>query len=250
MTRSETDRKLRTMRLSTIADEYQRQSSDSLMGDLPFDDRFQMMVDLEYQARSKRKLDRLLRQSGIPNRDACLADVYYGEERNLQRATVERFASSQYINEGCNLLAMGPTGCGKSYLSSVFGIEACKREYSVRYISLEELLIDIEVAGDDHTLLKRVLKHYRQPDLLIIDEFLRWKLSTDEANKLFKVVSHRSDNKKSILICSQYPCTEWTQQIEDPVNADALVDRLIHTPYKLFINEDGRGKSMREVYST
>jgi DNA replication protein DnaC len=85
--------------------------------------------------------------------------------------------------------------------------------------------------------------------LLIIDEFLRWKLNTDEANRLFKVVSHRSDNKKSVLICLHYHCSEWTQQIEDPINADALVDRLIHTPYKLFINEDGRGKSMREVYS-
>ncbi|NQU81563.1 MAG: ATP-binding protein [Bacteroidetes bacterium] len=52
-----------------------------------------------------------------------------------------------------------------------------------------------------------------------------------------------------IIICSQYACSEWTEQIEDPVNADALVDRLIHTPYKIFINKDGKGKSMREVFS-
>ena len=249
MTRSETDRKLRAMCLSSMAHEYQRQSTDPIATELPFEDRFQMMVDLEYQGRLKRKLDRLLRQSGIVHRDASIADMYYGEERNLHRATVERYASCIFISEGRNLLVMGPTGCGKTFLSSALGIEACKREHSVRYTSLEELLIDIEMAGNDHALVKRVLKHYRHPDLLIIDEFLRWKLTSTEANQLFRIVNHRSDTKKPILICSQYPCSEWTQQIEDPVNADALVDRLIHTPYKLFINENGRGKSMREVFS-
>jgi DNA replication protein DnaC len=203
MTRSETDRKLRAMRLSTMADEYQRQSCDTIAVDLPFEDRFQMMVDLEYQARIKRKLDRLLRQSGILHRDASIADVYYGEERNLHRATVERYASCIFIPEGRNVLVMGPTGCGKTFISSALGIEACKREHSVRYTSLEELLIDIEMAGNNHSLLKRVLKHYRHPDLLIIDEFLRWKLSSAEANQLFKIVNHRSDSKKPILICSQ-----------------------------------------------
>jgi hypothetical protein len=84
------------MRLSTIADEYQRQSNDPLAMDLPFEDRLQMMVDLEYQARIKRKLDRLLKQSGILHRDASIADIYYGEERNLHRATVERYACKLY----------------------------------------------------------------------------------------------------------------------------------------------------------
>jgi len=250
MTRSETDRKLHVMRLSTMANEYHRQSTDRFALDLPFEDRFQMMVDLEYQARTKRKLDRLLRQSGILNRDASISDMYYGEERNLQRTSVERYASCIFLNEGHNVLVMGPTGCGKTYFSQALGIEACKREYSVRFVSLEELLIDIEMAGKDQSLVRRVLKHYRRPDLLIIDEFLRSKLSSTEANRLFKIVDFRSENKRPMLICSQYPCSEWVQQIEDPVNAEALVDRLIHTPYKLFINEDGRGKSMRELYST
>lgn len=248
MTRSETDRKLYAMRLSTMAGEYRRQSTDRLALDLPFEDRFQMMVDLEYQARTKRKLDRLLRQSGILNRDACISDIYYGEERNLHRATVERYASCIFLNEGHNVLVMGPTGCGKTYFSSALGIEACKREYSVLFVSLDELLIDIETAGKDPPLVRRVLKHYRRPDLLILDEFLRWKLSSLEANRLFKIVDFRSANKKPMLICSQYPCSEWVRQIEDPVNAEALVDRLIHTPYQLFINEDGKGKSMRELY--
>jgi DNA replication protein DnaC len=249
MTRSETDRKLHAMRLSTMANEYQRQSTDRLVLDLPFEDRFQMLVDLEYQARTKRKLDRLLRQSGILNRDACISDMYYGEERNLHRATVERYASCIFLSERRNVLVMGPTGCGKTYFSSALGIEACKREYSVRFVSLDELLIDIEITEKDPHLGMRVLKHYRQPDLLIIDEFLRWKLSSIDANRLFKIVDFRIENKKPLLICSQYPCSEWVRQIDDQVNAEALVDRLIHTPYKLFINEDGRGKSMREIYS-
>lgn len=99
MTRSETDRKLHVMRLSTMANEYQRQSTDRAALNLPFEDRFQMMVDLEYQARTKRKLNRLLRQSGILNRDACICDMYYGEERNLHRTTVERYASCIFLKE-------------------------------------------------------------------------------------------------------------------------------------------------------
>jgi len=249
MTRGETDRKLRAMRLSTMATEYYRQLSDDQVQVLPFEDRFQMMVDLEFQARAKRKLDRLLRQSGILDRDACIADFYYGDERDLSRLTVERFASCKFISEKRSVLIMGPTGCGKTFFASALGIEACKREFSVRYISLDNLITDIETAESDHKLLKRTLKYYRNPDLLIIDEFLRWKLSNTNANRLFKIVDFRSSNKMPIIICSQYACSEWIEQIEDPINADALVDRLIHTPYKIFINKDGKGKSMREVFS-
>lgn len=250
MTRSETERKLIAMKLSTMAHEYQRQSTDLLAMDLPFEDRFQMMVDVEYHARTKRKISRLLRQSGILNRDACLADIYYGEERNLHRQTVDRYATCMFIPEGYHVLVMGPTGCGKTFLCSAIGVEACNREHSVKYVALEDMLLDIEAVEHDHSLLKRVLTYYRKPDLLIIDEFLRWRLSTNEANRLFRIVDYRSAKRKPILICSQYPCSEWTSQIDDPVNAEALIDRLIHTKYKIFINEDGGGKSMREVFAS
>ena len=249
MTRSETDRKLQEMRLSTMARAYQKQASDDLIQKLPFDDRFQMLVDLEYQERTKRKISRLLRQSGIIHKDACIADVYYGEDRSLDRVTVERYGSCKFISEGRNILVMGPTGSGKSYLSSAIGVEACKRSHSVQYISLDDLLADLESTGKDKVLEKRVLQHYRKTDLLIIDEFLRWKISSVDANRLFKVIDYRSANRKSVIICSQYPCESWTQQFDDPINADAIVDRLIHTPYKVYINEDGNGKSMREVFS-
>lgn len=249
MTRGETDRKLREMKMSVMANEYYRQATDNLVQKLPFDDRFQMIIDLEYAERSKRKLTRLLKQSGIMFRDACISDVYYGEERNLQRPTVERYGSCKFITEGRSILLMGPTGCGKSYLASALGIEACKRGHSVRYVSMEDLLADINAAGTDARLSKRVMKHYRNPDLLIIDEFLRWKLSSSDANCLFRIIDFRSANKKPVIVCSQYPCDSWISQFEDPIDADAIVDRLIHTPYKVFINEDGSGKSMREVFS-
>lgn len=66
---------------------------------------------------------------------------------------------------------------GKSYLSSVLGIEASKRGHSVRYVSMEDLLADINATDTAVRLSKRVMSHYRNPDLLIINEFLRWRLS-------------------------------------------------------------------------
>jgi DNA replication protein DnaC len=52
----------------------------------------------------------------------------------------------------------------------------------------------------------------------------------------------------TMVICSQFPCENWTSQIDDPVSADAIVDRIIHVSYRVVMNADGKGKSMREVF--
>jgi len=248
MTRSETSRKLRLMKLSTMADEYDMQITSPIVQQLPFEDRFQLLVDKEYEFRKHRKLNRLLRQSGISQRDACINDMYYGKERDLRRETVLRIGSCKFIAEHRNILCMGPTGCGKTYFSSAIGIEACKQEYTVRYVSLDDLIADIEFSESEHPLMKRTLKYYRDPDLLIIDEFLRRKLSPADADRLFHIIDYRSANRKSMMICSQFPCVNWTSQIDDPVSADAIVDRIIHVSYHVVMNADGKGKSMREVF--
>ncbi len=248
MTKGETYRKLIKMNLSPMAKEYDRQSEDLLIQKLPFDDRFQMMIDQEYAMRQKRRLDRIIKASGIPEKDANLADIYYGEHRDISRTTIERFASCSYITERKNALFMGPTGSGKSYIASALALEACKRDYTVRFAVTDDIFDDFKATEGNPALRQKVLAFYRKPQLLVIDEFLRIPITSKQANDLFRIISYRKDNKLPMLICSQYADSVWAQLIDDPVIAEALIDRIIHTKYKLYINTDGTGKSMREVF--
>ncbi|WP_243861977.1 ATP-binding protein, partial [Coprococcus comes] len=105
------------------------------------------------------------------------------------------------------------TGSGKTYMACAFGMEACKHYYSVRYVRLPDLLLDLQAARDNGTF-SNVLKKYTKPIVLILDEWLLLKLTEAEARNLFEMI-HKRRKKSSTIFCSQFRESEWYQQICD-----------------------------------
>ena len=91
-----------------------------------------------------------------------------------------------------------------------FGMEACKHYYSVRYVRLPDLLLDLQAARDNGTF-STVLKKYTKSIVLIIDEWLLLKLTEAEARNLFELI-HKRRKKSSTIFCSQFRESEWYQQ--------------------------------------
>lgn len=104
-----------------------------------------------------------------------------------------------------------------------FGMEACKHYYSVRYVRLPDLLLDLQAARNNGTF-STVLKKYTKPIVLIIDEWLLLKLTEAEARNLFELI-HKRRKKSSTIFCSQFRESEWYQQICDgeSILADAMI---------------------------
>ena len=104
-------------------------------------------------------------------------------------------------------------------------MEACKQYYTVQYVRLPDLLLDLQAARDNRNF-PAVLKKYTKPVLLIIDEWLLMKLTEPEARNLFELI-HKRRKKSSTIFCSQFREEEWYQQIcgGESTLADAIMDR-------------------------
>lgn len=135
-------------------------------------------------------------------------------------------------------------------MACAFGMEACKHYYSVKYVRLPDLLLDLQAARDNGAFAA-TLKKYTKPVLLIIDEWLLLKLTEAEARNLFELI-HKKRKKSSTFFCSQFHESEWYQPIcgGESTLADAIMNRISYDSYKIDIESINPTKnlSMREVY--
>ena len=110
MTTQSTIDKLIEMRLTAMSDAFRTQISDPKMKEVSFEDRFGMLVDIEYSNRNSNSLKRLIRNAGFDQPDAYIGDINYTSGRKLNRALIERLATCEYITEHRNLFITGATG--------------------------------------------------------------------------------------------------------------------------------------------
>lgn len=250
MTNQSTIDKLIEMRLTAMSDAFRNQMNDPKMKDVPFEDRFGMLVDIEYSSRKNNRLKRLIRNAELDQSGASIIDIDYTSGRKLNKSLITRLASCEYITEHRNIFITGATGSGKTYMACGFGMEACKQYYTVKYVRLPELLLDLEVARNEGTFQK-VLAKYSKPLLMIIDEWLLMKLTETECKALFELI-HKRRKQSSTIFCSQFRQEGWYERLggDDNPLADAILDRIVHDAYKINIEyvDSSKDMSMREVF--
>ena len=122
MTNQSTIDKLIEMRLTTMADAFRNQLDDPKFKEVPFEDRFGMLVDIEYSNRKNNRQKRLIRNAGFDQPEANIMDINYTSGRKLNKDLINRLATCEYISEHRNLFITGATGCGKTYMACAFGL--------------------------------------------------------------------------------------------------------------------------------
>lgn len=233
--------KLQDMKLSTMASAFQKQMADQALSDLAFEDRFGLLVDAEWATRKNNRLTRLIRKADYAFPSACLEDIEYHADRKLDKAFIARLGTCGYIRDFRNIIILGATGSGKTYLSNAFGITASRNFHTVRYVRLPELLAELAIARAEG-LYRKVVKQYKSVQLLILDEWLLYPLKEVEARDLLEITESRY-KKASTIFCSQFEVGGWHQKIGDPTLADAICDRIVHDSYTIII---GGEDSMRK----
>ena len=167
MTNQSTIDKLIEMRLTTMADAFRNQLNDPQFKEVPFEDRFGMLVDIEYSNRKNNRQKRLIRNAGFDQPEASIMDINYTSGRKLNKDLISRLATCEYISEHRNLFITGATGCGKTYMACAFGMEACKQYYNTRYVRMPDLLMDLDIARTEGNY-RKVMAKYSNPVLLIL----------------------------------------------------------------------------------
>lgn len=229
-----TANKLQEMKLSAMARAFKEQLSDPNIANLSFEDRFGLLVDHEWTTRKNNHLKKLIKNAKFAESGACVEDIEYHTERNLDATQIARLATCDYITEYHNVMLLGATGSGKTYIACALGMSAIRNFLTVKYVRLPELLAELAIARGNGTY-RKVIQQYKKPSLLILDEWLLYPLKETEARDLLEIAEARY-RKASTIFCSQFDVPGWRDKIGDPIMADAICDRIVHNSYNIIID--------------
>ena len=202
------------------------------------------LIESEQAHRQHRKTQRLVREaerSPARFRDqAAVEEIAYLPTRNLDKSQVLRLADLSFIERGENILITGATGCGKSFLASALGHQACHRGLRVAYFSLSKLFQKLHLAQADGSYLKEMARLEKQ-HLLISDDWGLQALSLSERLVLLQLIEDRH-GRGSTIITSQLPVSAWHDYPGDATLADALLDRLVHQSHRIELKRESMRK--------
>lgn len=233
---------LKALKLTGFLEAWQQQQAQPTFHNLSFDERFALLVDKEYCRRQQQQLARRLKQAQLFI-GAAIADVDFDVPRGLKKAQFLEWAQGLWLTQHLNLILVGPTGTGKTFLSCVLADHLCKQGYSVRYLKTAELVSELKLAKADGSF-PRLRKRLAGFDLIILDEWLRDPLPKADAREILDFLDDRY-RRSSCLFATQFPVNQWHQQIQDPTLADAILDRIVHDSLRLVL----KGESMRKLTS-
>ncbi len=231
---------LKELKLTGMMGAYGRQLELPEDASLTFEERFSLIVDYEWTRRRTNQLNRLIRKAGF-RQEALLEDIIQTEKRRYNKSLMQTLQTTDWIEQGLNLVITGKTGVGKSYFATAFGYMACRRRQDVRYYRTSDLMDLMSAAKADGNFPK-FLKQLRKCDLLILDDWGLNKFNVSETVALTDLIDDRN-LRKSMIIVSQIPSESWGDILSDDTRADAIMDRILKNSYHLDID----GPSFRGI---
>jgi DNA replication protein DnaC len=218
-------------------DEQQQQPDVAALG---FDERFALLVDREATERENKRLVNRLRFAAL-RQNAVVEDIDIKAPRGLDRVLFQKLVAGEWIKRHQNLLIVGPTGVGKSWIACALGHKACRDNHSVIYRRLPRLFDLLALARGDGQHA-RLLKMLARVDLLILDDWGLAPMLPEQRRDLLEIMEDRH-GRGSTVVTSQLPVEHWHEIIGDPTIADAILDRLVHNAHRLTL----KGESLRKA---
>ncbi len=231
--------KLLELHLTAFREGLREQTSNPKYIDLPFEERLLLLVELECIHRSDSRIRRRFKLAEFPMA-AAIEDLDFSPERGLDKRLILELAQCSWVDKALNILILGATGTGKSFLASSLGVAACRSGCSVRYWRTSRLLHSLAHARQDGSYLA-FLRSLKKTDVLILDDWMRDPIQLSGAQDLLEIFDDRF-GKAATVIVSQIPVADWHLRFPDPTLADAILDRTVHNAYRLSLLGDSQRK--------
>lgn len=229
------DHHLKTLKLPTFLREYDKLARHCAAEGQDHVQFLARLVELELIDRERRMIERRIKAARFPAAKS-LDSFDFKAIPALNKMQVLELARCEWIERRENVIALGPSGTGKTHVALGLGLAACQRGLSVGFTTADALVHELMEARDERRLL-RLQKQMMNQKLLIIDELGFVPLSKTGAELLFELISRRYE-RGSTPITSNLPFDEWTEVFGSERLTGALLDRLTHHVNILEMNGD------------
>ena len=207
--------------------------------ELSFAEGLEVLLQAEEESRTNRRFERL-KKTALFRYQATIEELSLDTSRGMNTSQITELATGTYLEKGESVLITGATGCGKSFLASALGHQACSQVNKVLYYNTQNLLMQTKMARIDGSFLKFFDK-LAKANLLILDDFGLAHLDKKQQMDLMEIIEDRH-GKSSTIIASQLPVGTWYEIIGEATIADAILDRLVHTSHRIEL----KGESLRK----
>jgi len=237
-------KELGMLELGDFAAIVEKQEQDISLIELSYNDRIELLIKELISVRYNKLTNSLIRRSDIKYPNASIESLDC-EARDIDKSKIINLTSMGFVSAATNLIIAGPTGAGKTYLASVIGIEACKQALRTCYLRMPDMLSHVNTHRDNLKELVRYRKKLGNYKVLIIDEWLNYKVSDRESKFLYELIEHRCGNNPTIFV-GQYNVSDWHERLGGGTQADSIMDRIVHNSYTLPTTD----KNLRMIYDS
>jgi DNA replication protein DnaC len=234
-----TEQRLVALGLTGMAKALEDQRRQPDVAALSFEERLGLMVDREAIERENKRLVSRLKFAGL-RQNAVVEDIDMKAVRGLDKALFAKLVVGDWITQKQNLIVIGKTGLGKSWIACALAHKACRDDRSVLYHRVPRLFDALALARGDGRHV-RLLKSIARVELLILDDWGLASLTPDQGRDLLEILDDRH-GRGSTIVTSQMDVKHWHDMIANPTVADAILDRLVHNAHRMNL----AGESMRK----
>jgi DNA replication protein DnaC len=234
---------LQALKLDTMAAAWTAQQQQADLTALAFDERFGLLVEAEWTARENRRLSRALQEAKLKLSQACIEAIDYPAPRELDKAVIRQLATCRWIAEHHNVILVGATGVGKSFIACALAHQACRKGYRAGYRRASRLFHELTLARADGTYV-RLLGKLARLDVLLIDDWGLAPVQDPERPDLLEILEDRYATR-STIITSQLPPAQWHDYLADATLADSICDRLLHNAHRIVLQGPSRRKEVK-----
>ena len=193
------------------------------------------MLGWEAAERGRRSLERRLREAHL-GRFKPLADFDWSWPRQCERSAIEELMTLDFLKDASNIVFVGPNGVGKTLCAANIGYQAVLAGHTALFITAGQLLGEL-AALDSDSALRRKLRQYAAPDLLVIDEVGYLSYSNRHADLLLELVSRRYQHKSTVVTTNR-AFADWGEVFPNAACVVSLIDRLMHRAEVVRIDGD------------
>jgi len=224
---------LKSLRLPTILREYDACSRAALENNSSYIDYLSTLTTQEVQERATKRIRRRISDAQFPAlKTQDTFDINKAPGLNIH--LVRELTECKFIGQAENVILIGKSGTGKTHFATAIAIEACQKNFKVRFSTACKLVTELLEAREEYRL-KQLLDRLKRYELLVLDELGYVPFSKPGAELLFQILAERHE-RNATIITTNLPFPQWTDVFGDATLTGALLDRITHHCHILEFN--------------